>query len=427
VTRPSVSPVGAGSDPHWDVAIIGAGPAALALGAACAQQGLSVCTIGPSGPWTATYGTWSDDLVETSRQFDGAGAGEPSWFAAVSDIDVVAAANAGQSPIRMALDRRYAVLDNDVLQRALTRAPHLVALVSGVRHHRWGSALDTTDGPVTARVVIDAAGSAGAAGPVGLTGITSRTKTPRPAFQTAYGVVVTERPDVIGGTGSVLMDWRAPSNDTRWSATPTFLYVLDLGAGRWLVEETSLARPVAVGADELRARLTARIGRDLTAEAESVEHVSIPMVPGVPDRSALVIGFGAAARYVHPATGYSVAASLRAAPRVAAAIAAAIEVEDAVQRSALVWEAVWPRQQRRSRAVHDFGLAALLRLSPDDLLAFFGAFFAQPTADWSEYLRIDAGVGAISRVMSSVFRSVPWSVRLQLAAGDPRPLVRLLR
>ncbi|MEZ5248041.1 MAG: lycopene cyclase family protein [Ilumatobacteraceae bacterium] len=81
----------------------------------------------------------------------------------------------------------------------------------------------------------------------------------------------------------------------RSAAEPTFVYLVQLEAGRWLVEETSLARRSPMPIDELRARLATRLGADLTGRAEHVEHVSIPMRPGVPSRLQPTVGFGAAA------------------------------------------------------------------------------------------------------------------------------------
>jgi lycopene beta-cyclase len=229
--------------------------------------------------------------------------------------------------------------------------------------------------------------------------------------QTAYGLVLDHRPDVVGGSGSVLMDWRQPAGV---AGPPTFLYVLGLAGGRWLVEETSLARAEPVGPELLRERLAARLGVDLTDAAEHVEHVSIPMAPGVPNRGQAVVGFGAAAGYIHPATGYSVAASLRAVPRVVDGLVEAVRLDDPRQRALTAWNAVWPTEHRRARALHDYGLGVLLRMSADELSGFFGAFFDLPSEQWSAYLRVDTSAAAVSRTMTAMFRSVPWHLRRRL-------------
>jgi lycopene beta-cyclase len=343
--------------------------------------------VGEGSPWTATYGTWVDE-VPAYREA----------LAAASPIEVVVADR------RIALDRIYGVFDNTVLRSCFASAPVVAARVTGVRHHLWGSVVDTTAGPLRARLVVDASGAAPAL-------LSPRRGADRVPRQTAYGLVLDHRPEPVGSAASVLMDWRQPPGAV---GPPTFLYVLALPDGRWLVEETSLARAQPVGADTLRLRLVARLGVDLTARAEHVEHVSIPMAPGLPNRGQAVVGFGAAAGYIHPATGYSVAASLRAAPRVAQALVAAVRLDDPAQRALAAWNAVWPADQRRARALHDYGLGVLLRMSADELSGFFGAFFDLPTEQWSAYLRVDTSAAAVSRTMTAMFRSVPWHLRRRL-------------
>jgi lycopene beta-cyclase len=382
-----------------DLVIIGDGPAGLALGAAAVDVGLDVVVVGDDRPWLATYGTWADDVPGF----------EPA-FAASSPIDVV-------TLDRRRLGRAYATFDHTALRLLIDRAPRHLGRMTSVQHHDDHATVVLADGErVRGRLVVDAAGARVRPGA-------------EVAAQTAYGLVFDHRPDVVDGDAAVLMDWRSPG--ARWRDDPTFLYVIPLGGGRWLVEETSLARARPMPHDELRARLASRLGDDLTAQAEAVELVHIPMRSGVPDRSSLTIGFGAAARYVHPATGYSVAASLRAAPRVATAVRESLSAKTATSdprsRHERVWEAVWPSSQRDARALHDYGLDALLRLPAADVQAFFDAFFALPEALWSSYLRVDTDASTVSRVMTQVFRSVPWSVRRRLATGSPLPLLRLLR
>jgi lycopene beta-cyclase len=396
-----------------DVVVAGAGPAALALGAACHAAGLDVCTVGPVGPWTATYGVWIDELDDQML----ACVREPSTI----EVVVAEPSGRGDGLLHRLLPRTYGVLDNDRLQRAIGTARHVDAIVTGVVRHGDHHVVDTSAGRLRARLVVDATGAA----PRLMSASAGRASGNRAPAQTAYGVVLGHRPALLGGSGSILMDWRQPPGHHS-AASATFLYVLSLGGGRWLVEETSLARRPAVGHDELRARLASRLGEDPTERAEHIELVTIPMAPGAPRRSQPVVGFGAAAGYVHPATGYSVSASLRAAPRVAGAIVAALDA-DVRTRSLQVWDAVWPSAYRRSRALHDFGLAALLRMAPDELGRFFGAFFDLPSEQWSAYLRVDVEPAEVVRAMRSVFTALPWSMRARLVAGSPLPLVRSLR
>ena len=142
------------------------------------------------------------------------------------------------------------------------------------------------------------------------------------AEQTAYGVVVdaaTAAP-LVGPGEALFMDWRPDHGEPGW---PTFLYAVPLGGDAVLLEETSLARrpglPLARAAPP-PAR-PARPPRHHRRHADArVERVRFPVdrprhaTPGV-------LGFGAAAPLVHPATGFSVADALRLAPVVADALA----------------------------------------------------------------------------------------------------------
>lgn len=389
--------------PDVDVAVVGDGPAGLALAAACRSVGLAVVVVGPDEPWRNTYGTWLDDVPDLPR----------TLFAAVAERVVAH----GERPHE--LGRPYAVIDNAALRDHLgTGLDRHVARASSVQQFGWGHRVVSDAGAVDARLVVDATGRAGA--------LAAR---PSPvAWQTALGVVVDEVPPdaAVERGAATLMDFREPPGGVAGVGAPTFCYVVPLG-DRWLVEETVLAARHAVAPDALGARLAARLGSDgaaLVADAtraggdHAAERVRIGMggplprvVPGSP------VPFGAAAGYVHPATGYSVAASLRAAPRVAAAIA---DDRD-------VWEGVWPRAHRRARVLHDLGLAALLRLDADATRRFFDAFFDLPPGDWRDYLHVDVDAGRVAGVMRELFSAAPWPVRRRLMAMNPLTLARLAR
>ena len=191
-------------------------------------------------------------------------------------------------------------------------------------------------------------------------------------------------------------------------------------ANDWLVEHTVLAASPAVEPAALRATLVDRLGAATVTAAEAAgrtESVRIPM--GLPVRcgAGAVARFGAAAGMIHPATGYSVTAALRAAPRIAAAITAGDDVH----------EAIWPAGARRTRALHDFGLDALLRLDAVTTERFFDAFFDLPADRWADHLRIDTAPQAVAAAMGEMFWRAPWSVRRRLVGGNPFGLVRLAR
>jgi lycopene cyclase-like protein len=124
------------------------------------------------------------------------------------------------------------------------------------------------------------------------------------------------------------MDYRSDhlSEDER-RQPPTFLYAMDLGDGRFFVEETSLALAPAVPFPVLRQRLLARLAhRGVRVEAiEHEEFCLFPMNPPLPDLNQPVVGFGGAAGMVHPASGFMVGSVLRRSPGLAAAIASALD------------------------------------------------------------------------------------------------------
>jgi lycopene beta-cyclase len=367
----------------------------------------------PDAAWTATYAAWIDDLVDLG-----------SVHAGLTDAVVWAHRWPGvvvHGARRHDVQRPYGLLANDTLRTALAAAhtgPRMAASARRVRHHTWGSRVDLDDGgSVEARLVVDARGSR---------------RQPGDAAQVAYGLVVdaasvadSVRPDLLADP-CVLMDWRpVPGRETE--TAPAFLYVLRRPDGTVLVEETSLAGRPPADQRLLRDRLTGRAGLDLTDQAVHVEHVHIPVGVPVPRPHGSLVPFGAAAGYVHPATGYSVAASLRAAPRVADAICRSLVASSSPDDlAAATWDAVWPTALRRTRALQDFGLAALLRLDASATAAFFDAFFDSAVEDWAPYMRVDADPGEVMRVMRRVFADVPWRVRRSLAIGDPRALRRLL-
>ena len=375
-----------------DVVVVGDGPAGLALAAACAELGARAVVIGAGGPWTATYGTWRDDVPGLPAEV----------FAAVAERVVVNGAR------RHELRRPYGVFDNVALRNHLAADAQAVdGVATGVQHFTWGSrVLLEGGGHVDGAVVMDCTGGGSLAGANG--------RAPA-AWQTAFGVVLDAAPAGLAAADTcTLMDFRTPARDP--DRPPSFAYAVPTPDG-WLVEETVLAAQPPVEPQLLRERLAARIGADVVATARRVEEVRIPMGAPLPRRTGRVVPFGAAAGYVHPATGYSVAASLRAAHRVAVAITSGGDV----------WEAVWPAAHRRARRLQRYGLDVILGLDADEIGAFFDAFFDLPVDVWSAYLRVDTTPGDVARAMAGVFSAAPARLRRRLALPRPAALARLLR
>lgn len=378
-----------------DVLVVGAGPAGMALAAACSRLGLDTGVLdpGPDRPWTATYGLWSEELP--------------------ADLpgDVVAARAEGRA-IALTEHRlgwEYAVLDVPALQA------HLVGRAGGVRFH-VGRAVGSPEPGVVAladgshlraAVVVDAGGRWRPLDPTPSTQV--------PAEQTAFGVILdaeTAAPLVSDGE-ALFMDWRPEHGETGW---PTFLYAVPLGGDQVLVEETSLARRPGLVLSTLRRRLHARLARyGIEApKGARAERVSF-RVDHPRHRGAGVLGFGAAAPLIHPATGYSLAASLQLAPRVAEAFAAHLPGHPD-RALAAAQDTVWPRAAEVIRRIRLIGLEALLRLPPNDVPGFFEQFFELPDSHRWTYLTSRDDVRGTLAAMSHLFREAHNRLRWQLVA-----------
>ena len=201
------------------------------------------------------------------------------------------------------------------------------------------------------------------------------------AEQTAVGTVIES-----DSTETTLMDWRDGD---------TFLYTVPLGGNRVLVEETCLARRPGMSLKVLRERLHARL-----QPGGEEERVRFPL--DAPRAEGLA--FGAAAGFIHPATGYSVATSLTLAPRVARAI----KMKKDPKR------VIWSPSARLVHATRKHGLEVLLELDAEETRDFFELFFRLDPDHQRAYLSGREDVKGVAKAMTALFKAAPSHLRWKL-------------
>ena len=366
-----------------DVLVLGAGPAGLALAAACARAGLSVAVMAPEpeAAWAPNYGAWAAELPDDWCEW-----AEVTWPDVVVHLD---------DARRHVLPGPYVRVDGRRLQ---------ASLLTCVPDRRRGTAEDAP----AARLVVDTTGAESPRVP--------RRGPANPGWQVAWGEVL----DVEGAPpDALLMDWRGPAPPA--GEPPSFLYALPLPDGRWFAEETVLVSRPGVAPEVLRARLERRLDRmQVSVRARyEIERCRIPM--GMPLPIGSVAAFGSAAGFIHPATGYSLATSLRLAAPAARAIARALESGGSGEATAALHAACWPEDRVRAWAFYRFGMEAFLRMDIASVREFFDTFFQHPPAVWGGWLAGELPPIGIASAMLAHFGRVGWRVRGELVATSLGP------
>ncbi|GAB2580965.1 lycopene cyclase family protein [Microlunatus antarcticus] len=373
---------------HTQVAVLGLGPAGRAAASRLAAAGVHVVAVDPSPDrrWTPTYAAWEDEL--------------PGWLAPEAVATRTEHARAWAVGEHR-LDRTYVVLDTPALQRSLDLQG--VRVVAGTVVDADAHRVDLADGTrLDADLVLDARGTR---------------PSPDRAAQTAYGLVV-ENDRAAAAGGPWFMDWRR-DHGAGPDAVPSFLYAVPLDAEHTLLEETCLVGRPALGLDELRRRLERRLaarGVELRGD-EPVERVrfSVEADPGTSRGTRRTaadrpVALGARAGVMHPATGYSVAVSLRLAEDVARAAAGGRDVR----------QVVWPAPARRVQQLREMGLTTLLRLPAAGVERFFAAFFALPPARQRAYLSDRTDPRGTMAAMLRMARTLPPALTV-VAVGSALP------
>ena len=419
-----------------DVLVVGAGPAALAIAAELAEQGLAVAVLAASDcrdPWPNTYGIWGDEVdgLGLSHLLEYRWSYTCSYFGSGSSDP----ADPANSPTRHGRD--YGLFDKNRLQQFWLERCEAAGVQwirglaeelihgSGRSQVRYAPALAADVALIEARLVVDASGHKAV--------FVHRPERGPVAGQAAYGVVGRFTAPPVQPGQFVLMDYRADHlSEAERQEPPTFLYAMDLGQGRFFVEETSLALAPPVPYATLKQRLERRLAHRGVA-IEQVEHEEFclfPMNLPLPDLDQPVLAFGGAAAMVHPASGYMVGALLRRAPVLAAAVAARLRAEpaaDSLQLAAAGWQALWPPELRRKHALYQFGLEKLMRFSEPQLRSHFASFFSLPSAQWYGFLTNTLSLGELLAAMVALFATAPWSVRWGLMGMRGRELQLGLR
>ena len=414
-----------------DVLVVGAGPAALAIAAELAEQGLAVAVLAASDcrdPWPNTYGIWGDEVdgLGLSHLLEYRWSYTCSYFGSGSSDP----ADPANSPTRHGRD--YGLFDKNRLQQfwlercEAAGVQWLRGQALKLSHGSGRSQVATAAGEVLeARLVVDASGHKAV--------FVQRPDRGPVAGQAAYGVVGRFTAPPVQPGQFVLMDYRADHlTDAERQEPPTFLYAMDLGQGRFFVEETSLALAPPVPYATLKQRLERRLAHRGVAvlEVEHEEFCLFPMNLPLPDLQQPVLGFGGAASMVHPASGYMVGSLLRRAPAVAAAVAALLRAEPQAGSARLAqagWQALWPLELRRKHALYQFGLEKLMRYPEPQLRAHFATFFSLPNEQWYGFLANTATVTELLAAMVRLFAAAPWSVKAALMAQRGRELQLGLR
>jgi lycopene cyclase-like protein len=150
-----------------------------------------------------------------------------------------------------------------------------------------------------------------------------------------------------------------------------------------------------------------------------VERCRIPM--GMPLPIGSVAAFGSAAGFIHPATGYSLATSLRLAEPAARAIAEALGSGGSGEATAALHAACWPEDRARAWAFYRFGMEAFLRMDLARTREFFDSFFQHSPSVWGGWLAGELPPVDIAVAMLAHFGRVGWRVRGQLVATSLGP------
>nr|ACF21780.1 lycopene beta-cyclase [Gentiana lutea]BAA88840.1 Lycopen cyclase 2 [Gentiana lutea] len=408
-----------------DLAIVGGGPAGLAVAQQVSEAGLSVCSIDPSPKliWPNNYGVWVDEF----EAMDLLDCLDATWSGAVVFIDDHKSKDLGRPYGRV--NRKQ--LKSKMMQKCISNGVKFhKAKVVKVTHEESKSLVICNDGvTIQAAVVLDATGFSRC--------LVQYNKPYNPGYQVAYGILAEVEEHPFDINKMVFMDWRDShlNNNTnlkeRNRKVPTFLYAMPFSKDKIFLEETSLVARPGLAIEDIQERMVARL-RHLGIKVKSIEEDErcvIPMggpLPVIPQR---VVGIGGTAGMVHPSTGYMVARTLAAAPIVANAIVRYLGSEKrhlGAELSGEVWKDLWPIERRRQREFFCFGMDILLKLDLDALRRFFDAFFDLEPRYWHGFLSSRLFLPELALFGLSLFSHATNTSRLEIMSKGTLPLINMI-
>lgn len=410
-----------------DLAVVGGGPAGLAVAQQVSEAGLSVCTIDPFPNliWPNNYGVWVDEF----EAMDLLDCLDTTWSGAVVYIDENTTKDLSRPYGRV--NRKQ--LKSKMLGKCIANGVKFQqAKVLNVVHEESKSLLLCSDGTtVKATLVLDATGFSRC--------LVQYDKPYNPGYQVAYGILAEVEDHPFDLDKMVFMDWRDSHlhNNVelkgRNSRIPTFLYAMPFSSTRIFLEETSLVARPGVAIKDIQERMVARLKHlGITVKSiEEDEHCVIPMGGPLPVLPQRVVGIGGTAGMVHPSTGYMVARTLAAAPIVANAIVRSLDSSNKRRLSgdalsAEVWKDLWPIERRRQREFFCFGMDILLKLDLEATRRFFDAFFDLEPRYWHGFLSSRLFLPELIVFGLALFYHASNTSRVEIMAKGTIPLVNMI-
>ncbi|XP_010558132.1 PREDICTED: lycopene beta cyclase, chloroplastic-like [Tarenaya hassleriana] len=408
-----------------DLAVVGGGPAGLAVAQQVSEAGLSVCSIDPSPRliWPNNYGVWVDEF----EAMDLLDCLDTTWSGAVVYVD---------DHVKKDLGRPYGrvnrkLLKSKMLQKCISNGVKFhQSRVTNVIHAESNSTVVCSDGvKIQAAVVLDATGFSRC--------LVQYDKPYNPGYQVAYGILAEVDGHPFDVDKMLFMDWRDSHLENsrelkeRNRKLPTFLYAMPFSSNRIFLEETSLVARPGLRMEDIQERMVARL-KHLGINVKRVEedeYCVIPMGGPLPVLPQRVVGIGGTAGMVHPSTGYMVARTLAAAPIVANAIVRSLGSDKTLRGnklSAQVWGDLWPIERRRQREFFCFGMDILLKLDLDATRRFFDAFFDLEPLYWHGFLSSRLFLPELLFFGLSLFSHASNTSRLEIMSKGTVPLVKMV-